>query len=235
MGKGRGARMGKGVDRPTGARPVWISAGPDLVVEVWSHPDKGLHPYRVEEHAQGGLVLGYDADGGLHKFRSWSASQEAATDERETRMQSCCLGGAMAGVVGCTCWAVTYSAWRSEPVQVGEVQTRATRCADCACRKDSPESRGVGDYQNKPAEFSVLVSAGVRFYCHEGMPAQSGHRHEDGRESAMPLPHHNYRPRVRRDGVPTKADGTPADICAGWAQLREQHLQRAAEGEDNGV
>jgi hypothetical protein len=29
-----------------------------------------------------------------------------------------------------------------------------------------------------------------------------------------------YRPPIREDGTPLKLDGTPADICAGWARLR---------------
>lgn len=121
--------------------------------------------------------------------------------------QWCCLSDAEDGPSYCTCWREIYDR-EQEPVRSAiEPQTRATRCIDCAYRPDSPE-RARGD----------VIEELPNFWCHQGIRRPRAFQHPDGRIREVP-DSADYQPPVV-GGVPYKADGTPADRCAGWEQTR---------------
>jgi hypothetical protein len=120
--------------------------------------------------------------------------------------QWCCLSSAEDGPAFCTCWDPVYDL-QQYPALAAKPKTRARRCHDCAYRPDSPE-RARGDQ----------LEALPNFWCHQGIRRPEAFVHPDGRvrpveDSA------DYRPPMV-DGVPYKADGSPADRCAGWAQVQ---------------
>jgi len=125
----------------------------------------------------------------------------------------CCMGDAEDGPAHCTCWEPVYDL-EQQPIDPSiEPTTRRARCIDCAFRPDSPE-RAQGDD----------VEALPNFWCHQGIRRPIAYRHPDGRmrpveDSA------DYRPPMGKvaptgEQVPYRADGTPAERCAGWAQVQ---------------
>jgi MoaA/NifB/PqqE/SkfB family radical SAM enzyme len=64
-----------------------------------------------------------------------------------------------------------------------------------------------------------IITRGDIFWCHQGIRRVVEYRHPDGR--VYPVPplaagvDGAYEPPII-DGRPYKADGTPADVCAGW-------------------
>lgn len=69
-----------------------------------------------------------------------------------------------------------------------------------------------------------IVERSEMFVCHQGIRRAVKWQHPSG---AIVSGHEgNYCPPII-DGVPFKADGTPADICAGWAALRLKRIGRA--------
>ncbi len=130
-----------------------------------------------------------------------------------------CWGSLMDGPAACTCWEPIFdleqrepdvAAWRSE--RAGIVTTRPRRCHDCAFRPDSPE-RARGD------ELEALDN----FWCHQGIRRAVAYRHPDGR--VRPAGEGDYQPPITAD-APWRADGTPAERCAGHAQA-QRHLVAA--------
>lgn len=136
----------------------------------------------------------------------------------------CCIGAVMGGPQRCTCWVPVYDLEqeRPEPAPIG---ARTARCADCAYLKNSPESKGADGYQGDPESLEQMVRDGSPFACHQGIRKPVRYVHPSG----MEIPGHPaaYDPPVI-DGVPYKADGTPADLCAGWAARRAKYLEREA-------
>jgi hypothetical protein len=81
-------------------------------------------------------------------------------------------------------------------------------CGDCAYRPGCPEREDLGG--DVP-----YYSRSARFYCHTGMPRAVAYEHPAvGQVPASAEDDH--RPFIR-DGQAWKADGTPAELCAGWA------------------
>ena len=72
-----------------------------------------------------------------------------------------------------------------------------------------------------------LVATGAPFFCHQGIRKPIAWRHPP---SGTEIPGHpgGYDPPIR-DGVPYKADGSPAFICAGWLLRRAKETQRQGE------
>lgn len=131
----------------------------------------------------------------------------------------CCMSSAMNGPQGCTCWEPIYDLEQIEPkvgvmpVLVDECDVRDRACSDCAYRPDSPERA-----DETTAERLLELPAGAgAFFCHQGIRRTVEWRHPDGR-TAPGHPADYQPPRVNE--VPYKADGTPADLCAGWAARR---------------
>jgi hypothetical protein len=125
----------------------------------------------------------------------------------------CCYGAAFRGPQGCTCWEEAHDLSQAEPVPA-QPATRSVACGDCAYRPDSPERRGEEGYAGDADTLDMLTYGDQPFWCHQGMRRVLALRHPSG----VSLPGHpgHYDPPVR-DRVPYKADGTPGDICAGWA------------------
>jgi hypothetical protein len=125
----------------------------------------------------------------------------------------CCEGAALEGPAGCACWEPVFvhrQAPAVPPRSVGDLVVRRRRCGDCAYRRDSPERR---------AEFladtlDAMPGLGQVFYCHDGIRRPWGWVHPDGR--LVDGEPEDYQPLMRA-GIPYRADGSPALICAGWA------------------
>jgi hypothetical protein len=128
------------------------------------------------------------------------------TAEEEELVAGCCIGSAVYGADRCTCWEPVFEEEQAPARTDLEPQTREKWCIACAYRKGSPEEV---EYDLK----EDLRELDGTFWCHTGMRRPVAYRHPAGIERpASPL---DYQP-LEVDGVPYKADGTPADRCAGW-------------------
>lgn len=135
--------------------------------------------------------------------------------------RACCMGAA--GHDKCTCWRVEHD--RNQAAAVvphPDPRVRDSPCDDCACRAGAPEKQG--DPRVIKDDLEKLARRGEPFFCHKGMRRPVRERHPDG--SVIELDNeHRYDPPRRSDRVPLKADGTPADLCAGWAALYRYYHQ----------
>lgn len=127
----------------------------------------------------------------------------------------CCYGSAIYGPGRCTCWEPVHDAEQQDPVPA-EPTTRDRMCDDCAFRADSPERTGDDRYEHA-GDTDSLLDEGRTFWCHQGMRRKIARRHPDGRE--IPVDVDAYHPAIV-GGVAFKADGSPADRCAGWANAK---------------
>lgn len=127
-----------------------------------------------------------------------------ARDKR--RNSYCCYGSCEYGPTGCTCWEPVFDLVQVAAIPAKPV-TRRTRCVDCAFRPDSPERARGDEVEDLP-----------HFWCHQGIRRPAAFRHPDGRVRKV-SDSADYQPPII-DGVPYRADGTPADRCAGWAQTQ---------------
>lgn len=151
----------------------------------------------------------------------------AALDLPDAGDGMCCMGAAVYGKDRCTCWEPVYDL-EQQPLEPGGMGLRTKMCADCAYRPNSPERTGTEGY-NGDAEFlDGLILSGEFFACHQGVRRPVAWRHPSGVE----IPGHpaGYAPPLL-DGKPHKADGTPADLCAGWAARRLRHMWREHEAQ----
>jgi hypothetical protein len=137
---------------------------------------------------------------------------------------ACCDGSAVKGPQYCTCWTPSFDLAQADP-ETGAPGARDAMCSDCAFKPGSPERRGDERY-NGDAEFlDRIVETGERFFCHVGIRRAVKLVHPSGAE--VEVPPGDYRPPII-DGVPYKADGSPGELCAGWAARRAKHLEREA-------
>jgi hypothetical protein len=129
---------------------------------------------------------------------------------------ACCEGSAYNGPHRCTCWKPIYDLKQRKP-KPGTAQVRERACVDCAYRPDSPERAGADGYACNDGELEDIVQTGEVFYCHQGIRKPIKLRHPCG----VVIDGHpaSYDPPIV-DRVPYRADGTPANICAGWAARR---------------
>lgn len=137
----------------------------------------------------------------------------------------CCYGEAMNGPAGCTCWTPVYDLDQQPPDELAQrllengvtPVTRRLMCEDCAYRPGSPEKTGAPDHAGDAEFLEGIAMAGERFWCHQGIrrPARwvhpAGAVHEGGPAA--------YSPPIV-DAVPYRADGSPAELCAGWDARR---------------
>lgn len=132
-------------------------------------------------------------------------------------IEPCCMGSAVYGPGRCTCWRPVYDAEQQTP-QPGRALARAKCCGDCAFRMGSPER--IGDSRmahSSPGDLDDLVAGRGTFACHVGMRRVVAWTHPSGvRIDAEPG---CYEPPVV-DGVAYRADGSPADVCAGLTAMR---------------
>lgn len=136
----------------------------------------------------------------------------------------CCMGAAVYGPSRCTCWKEEYDL-EQVPPQVLAVVHRALPllestgqpCHDCAYRSGSPERSGAAGYSGDAELLDDLAGTNTPFRCHQGIRRVVRMVHPVGVE----IPGHPaaYRPPIE-DGVPYRADGQPARVCAGWLARR---------------
>lgn len=137
---------------------------------------------------------------------------------------TCCIGASVRGPQYCTCWTEAFDA-EQRPAVEGDPGCRDAMCADCAFRPGSPERQGDERYSADAELLDQLVETGTPFFCHIGIRRAARLVHPSGAE--VELPDGDYRPVVV-GGVPYKADGSPGDLCAGYAARRLKRLEREA-------
>lgn len=127
---------------------------------------------------------------------------------------TCCMGAAVYGPQRCTCWVPVHDL-EQQPIKPGWPMPPVPlkMCGDCAYRPRSPERQGEAGYAGDEDLLEDLVTSGKPFYCHAGIRRIATLRHPSGAE----VPGHPgaYDPPILAN-VPYKADGTPANLCAGW-------------------
>jgi hypothetical protein len=146
-------------------------------------------------------------------------------DPPDAGQGACCDGSAMRGPEGCTCWEPVHDLEQAEPDPVvagwlaAGVQpvTRRRMCADCAYRPGSPERAGDPGVSGDAEQLQEPAETGDRFWCHQGIRRITAWRHPSGTE--VPGSAAAYDPPIGA-GVPWQADGSPAELCAGWAARR---------------
>ncbi|HET9889703.1 MAG TPA: hypothetical protein VFQ42_04310 [Mycobacterium sp.] len=137
----------------------------------------------------------------------------------------CCWGEIVNGPAGCTCWKPVYDLDQAEPDPtavrwLGAGVTPVTRrrmCHDCAYRPNSPEKRGEEGYAGDAEFLERIAAADERFWCHQGIRRPAKWVHPSGAEW-VGSPAAYSPPKV--NGVPYRADGSPAELCAGWDARR---------------
>jgi hypothetical protein len=145
---------------------------------------------------------------------------------------ACCWGAAAGGGARCcTCWEPVYDLTQV-PVTAGtEGGLRTQMCGDCAYRPGSPERAGDERVAGDTELLDRIVITGDRFWCHQGIRRIVHYVHGPTGTVYVPLEGLDaaYDPPIRRpDGLPFKADGSGADLCAGWAARRLKHVAREA-------
>lgn len=135
---------------------------------------------------------------------------------------ACCDGSAAKGPQYCTCWTPVFDTDQAEP-QPGDPGTRGVLCQDCAYRPGSPERQGDERYNGDAGFLARIAEKGTPFFCHQGIRRAVKLVHPSGAE--VEVPPGDYQPPVI-DGVPYKADGSPGELCAGWAARRRAYLER---------
>ncbi len=134
----------------------------------------------------------------------------------------CCWGSIIYGPHRCTCWEPVYDLDQQPPQPDLPTPMRPKMCGDCAYRPKSPERQRDPAAAATPETLDMLVDTGQVFWCHQGMRRPVSWAHPSG--VTIPGGPLNYCPPTV-DGRPYKADGTPGDVCAGWAA---RFLKRAS-------
>lgn len=129
------------------------------------------------------------------------------------------------GPQACICWTPVYAEPQEPPVPAEPV-ARAQACADCAYRPDSPERNNRQGVSGDTYALLSLVHEGQPFYCHQGIRQPVALVHPSG--AHVRASKAEYDPPII-DRVPYKADGTPANICAGWSARRAAFLAATAQ------
>jgi hypothetical protein len=147
---------------------------------------------------------------------------------------TCCYGAAVYGPDRCTCWVPVFDVDQAAPDELtvrllaGGVQpvTRRAMCGDCAYRPGSPEKNGEPGHAGDEDFLEEIAAGGERFWCHQGIRRPIVWRHPSG----MEIPGHpaGYAP-PQVDAVPYRADGTPAELCAGWDARRRALAAKAGD------
>ena len=148
------------------------------------------------------------------------------------------MGYAHGGPGYCTCWEPIYDMEQERYLGDGTIAMRTVPCSECAFRKWSPERNGEAGYSGTEDELEHIVYKGEPFWCHVGMRRVVKWRHPTGMEiDAHPAA---YQPSIVEScdqRFPLKADGSAADICAGWSGKRRKLLATGhslGEMEDRG-
>lgn len=135
----------------------------------------------------------------------------------ETPEPGCCAASAYRGPQACTCWTAVYPAVQapvSEQAHRADARPRAQMCGDCAYKPGSPERTGDERAAAHQEDLDKLVSTATPFWCHQGLARPLHYVHPCG--MTTPASDLEFHPPII-DGRPYKVDGTPGDLCAGWA------------------
>lgn len=150
-----------------------------------------------------------------------------------TELRHCCADAVEFGPTCCTCWEEIYDIDQAPIDRVAMVATRLSMCDDCAYRPGSPERSGDPRYmaRNEAGDGGLPdVPAGATFWCHQGIRKPIAYRHSTlGIE--IPAKTDHYSPAIfERDGqaIPFKADGSPAERCAGWFAHNRDDVEAAS-------
>lgn len=136
----------------------------------------------------------------------------------------CCYGSAAKGPEACTCWEPQYDKPQQDIVKGLEPVERQDMCHDCAYKFGSPERVEGFD---EDWLLSLPIS-GERFFCHQGMRRILRCRHPSG--AVLEAPPGAYDP-PRSGSIAYRADGTPEQLCGGWA-ARKAYFDRERAVED---
>lgn len=148
-----------------------------------------------------------DHDSGGHAARTWAREHPDAIP--------CCDASAYRDMESCTCWRPVFEVDQqpAQPISLGDLIVRpGGMCGDCAYRPRSPEREVpfVAD------ELLSYPAEGTPFYCHDGIRRPKHWVHPEGhRVEGDPA---DYQPLMVR-GVPYRAVGRVALLCAGWAAI----------------
>jgi hypothetical protein len=143
----------------------------------------------------------------------WITEKENEAALADPEWVPCCWGAINEGPIGCTCW-VPVLAVEQPPIVVAEPTQRHTMCDSCAYRLSDPTRASAEWLDDNPHRDDG------RFYCHQGLPQPIAWVHPDGRRVETPDSADWQETTI--DGVPYRADGTPADLCAGWLAERKR-------------
>lgn len=168
------------------------------------------------------MICGTATGGGACAARVWGEWWQGDPEDAcrwPDELLWCCFNAAGNGPLACTCWQPRYSAAQADcAVPPGCVVERAQQCADCAYRADSPEQSDT--YMAEKLD-DITFDAHQPFWCHQGIRWPVAWVHPAGYE--VRGDHADYSPPII-DGRPYKADGSPADLCVGWAARNRHHL-----------
>jgi hypothetical protein len=147
---------------------------------------------------------------------------------------ACCAGAADVGRIGCTCWEPVYDPPAQAPIRREQDATVMPRmCADCAYKPGSLERRDDPNVVASAQLLDDIVITGTPFWCHNGLPRITHYVHP-----ATGVEYHPdvdltsaYKPVIDENHRPYKADGSPADYCAGWSARMLRHNERVLRGE----
>ena len=143
---------------------------------------------------------------------------------------ACCLGSAVRGPAGCTCWAPVYDQEQAAQLAMGPVPIRRSACEDCAFRPGSPEQAGDTRYAlSGEGQLEGILLGRAPFVCHQGMRrllrlVHPGSVIEPGGPVEYDPGPGAYEP-PRAGEMAWQANGQPAEICAGWAARRAALLR----------
>jgi len=119
-------------------------------------------------------------------------------------------------------WTAVYDLDQASPQTDALPGANLRMCADCAYRPNSPERQGDERHAADADMLDRIVRDGEPFWCHQGIRQPVTFRCDDGIE--IPAHPGSYDPPIV-DAIPYKADGTPADLCAGWLHRRATELR----------
>jgi hypothetical protein len=189
--------------------------------------------YAVDLVIQKALTLGIDVPQVLGDYVCGGPTNGGAVawvaahpDEPDDVRDICCDGVWTGGWEGCTCWVPEYDLEQADELQMPasptDIETPAQLCTDCAFRPGSPER---ADEWTREALYQSAAE-GRPFWCHQGIRRPLRWRHPDGRViDGSPV---DYDPPQVR-GIPFRADGRPAALCAGWAYRAAMYRARTEE------
>lgn len=137
----------------------------------------------------------------------------------------CCMASAVYGPRRCTCWEPAFDQSQAGPVgDCSRSDRRDSLCHDCAYRPGSPE-RSDPEIAGGLMDLPLI---GHPFYCHQGMRRLVRWVHPDGRTYTPDRD--DYHPGYTDEGLPLRADGSPAALCEGWRRLKIGADRARSEG-----